>query len=144
MNEGQRLVLLALLAAAVILLAIGIAQLLHGCDSPPLQLEPRETPVAVWCFEDGKALADSTGFDYLLPDANYELGYEITIPARWHVFQFRVFPQDSSVQYQLQWAAPDSTYKPLATAVVESKASGVLWFAADGVQYNDKVRLVRL
>ncbi len=111
-----------------------------GCDSPPQQ--QRETPIAVWCFEDAKALADSTGFDYLLPDAHYNFGGVITMPNKWNVFQFIVPPRMWDHEYKFQWAAPGGAFVTLETAAVDSMVSGILWFAVDGVLDGDRVKLV--
>ncbi len=111
-----------------------------SCNSPPQQ--QRETPFAVWCFEDAKALADSTGFDYLLPDAHYDFGDVITMPNEWNVFQFIIPPRMWDHEYRFQWAPPGSRFVTLKTAAVDSMVSGILWFAVDGIRDGDRVKLV--
>ena len=112
---------------------------ISGCDSPPQERTP---PFAVWCFEDSKGLADSTAFDYLLPDAYYDFGDVITMPNEWNVFQFIVPPRMWDHEYKFQWAAPGETYKTLTIAFVDSMETGMLWFAVDGIRDGDRVKLV--
>ena len=127
------------IAMGAIIAVILYAAWLTGCDSPP---QERTVPFAVWCFEDSKALADSTGFDYLLPDAYYDFGDVITMPNEWNVFQFIVPPRMWDHEYKFQWAAPGSAYTTLTIAFVDSMDSGMLWFAVDGIRDGDRVKLV--
>ncbi len=125
-------------------IVVALAVWVCGCDSPPQQ--QRETPFAVWCFEDAKALADSTGFDYLLPDAHYDFGDVITMPNEWNVFQFIVPPRMWDHEYVFQWAPPGGElewwYETLAIALVDSMDTGMLWFAVYGIRDGDRVKLV--
>ena len=138
MPIGVKVILV--LSMIAIVGAILFTVFISGCDVPPQQ--PRTTPFAVWCFEDAKGLADSTGFDYLLPDAYYKFGDVITMPNRWNVFQFIVPRRDMLAAYKFQWAAPGSTYRTLCIVAVDTVDSGILWIAVDGIQDGDKVKLV--
>lgn len=131
---------LLLIIGIGLLIGIAVALLLNGCDSPPPQ--ERTTPFAVWCFEDSKALADSTGFDYLLPGPYYEPGEVIAEPSRWRVYPFKAPPRMWDHEYKFQWAAPGSAFVTLRTAAVDSMDTGMLWFAVDGIRDGDRVKLV--
>ena len=135
---SRKYILVLTLIPTLTVLLVGLYQ---GCDVPQ-QVETRTAPFAVWCFEDSKALADSTGFDYLLPDAHYDFGDVITMPNQWNVYQFIVPPRMWDHEYKFQWAAPGSAFVTLEIAAVDSMETGVLWFAVDGIRDGDRVKLV--
>lgn len=114
-------------------------------EPPPAVVKaPRAEPLAFWLFEEpaGSIKGGTEASRYLFPQAYIIQGEEITLPIEWRAFPFLAPKRGVIVAYEFQWAAPDSAYKTLAIATVDSMAAGVVWIVAKGIEDADRVRLI--